>query len=67
MRILINGAGIAGLTLAYCLLRDNHDVIVAEKSPRLRDEGYMIDFFGAGYDAAESLGILRCFWNCGLK
>lgn len=58
MKILINGAGIAGLTLAYCLWRDGHDVVVTEKSPHLRDEGYMIDFFGPGYDAAEKLGLL---------
>jgi 2-polyprenyl-6-methoxyphenol hydroxylase-like FAD-dependent oxidoreductase len=35
MKILINGAGIAGLTLAYCLLRDSHDVLITEKSPAL--------------------------------
>jgi 2-polyprenyl-6-methoxyphenol hydroxylase-like FAD-dependent oxidoreductase len=31
---------------------------VLEKAHRLRDEGYMIDFFGSGYDAAERLGLL---------
>ena len=58
MKVLINGAGIAGLTLAYCLWRDGHDVVVTEKSPHLREEGYMIDFFGPGFDAAERLGLL---------
>ncbi len=58
MKVLIVGAGISGLTMALCLRRAGHAVVVLEKAPRLRDEGYMIDFFGSGYDAAERLGIL---------
>lgn len=59
MRILISGAGIAGLTLSYCLQRaGGHEITLVERSPALRDEGYMIDFFGSGYDAAERLGLL---------
>jgi 2-polyprenyl-6-methoxyphenol hydroxylase-like FAD-dependent oxidoreductase len=58
MNILISGAGIAGLTLAFWLSRDGHTVTVVEKSPALRDEGYMIDFFGPGYDVAELMGLL---------
>jgi 2-polyprenyl-6-methoxyphenol hydroxylase-like FAD-dependent oxidoreductase len=33
------------------------DVVVLERSPGPRSQGYMIDFFGAGYDAAEAMGI----------
>ena len=59
MRILISGAGIAGLALSYSLLRGgDHEITVVEKSPALREEGYMIDFFGSGYDAAERLDLL---------
>jgi 2-polyprenyl-6-methoxyphenol hydroxylase-like FAD-dependent oxidoreductase len=58
MRILICGAGIAGLSLAGCLGRHGHDVLVVDRSPRLRDGGYMIDFFGPGFDGAERLGLL---------
>ena len=58
MNVLISGGGIAGLTLALCLHRKGHQPLVVERSPHLRDEGYMIDFIGAGYDASESMGIL---------
>jgi len=58
MRVVIVGAGIAGLTLALCLGRAGHQVLIVERSPRLRGEGYMIDFFGSGYDAAERLGLI---------
>ena len=58
MKVLISGGGIAGLTLAFWLHRHGHEPLVLEKSPRLRDGGYMIDFFGPGYDASEKMGIL---------
>jgi 2-polyprenyl-6-methoxyphenol hydroxylase-like FAD-dependent oxidoreductase len=58
MHVLISGAGIAGLTLAYALQRRGIESTVIEKSPSLRTEGYMVDFFGSGYDAAEKLGLL---------
>jgi 2-polyprenyl-6-methoxyphenol hydroxylase-like FAD-dependent oxidoreductase len=58
MNVLISGGGIAGLTLALCLQRRGHEPLVVERSPQLRDEGYMIDFLGAGYDASEKMNIL---------
>ena len=58
MDVCIVGGGIAGLTLAYCLVERGDDVTIVEKSPSIRTEGYMIDFFGAGYDVAEKLGML---------
>jgi 2-polyprenyl-6-methoxyphenol hydroxylase-like FAD-dependent oxidoreductase len=61
MRVLVIGAGLAGLTLTFCLARNGHEVIVLERSPKLRGAGYMIDFFGSGYDAAERLGLLKKF------
>ena len=33
MRIIINGAGIAGPTLAYWLQRAGHEVLLVEASP----------------------------------
>lgn len=58
MRVLISGAGIAGLTAAFWLNRFGHDLTIVEKSPALRDGGYMIDFFASGYDVSEKMGIL---------
>ncbi len=58
MKVLISGGGIAGLTLAFWLHSHGHESLVLEKSSRLRDGGYMIDFFGPGYEASEKMGIL---------
>ena len=61
MKAIISGAGIAGLAAAYELGRAGWDVVVLEKADSLRDGGYMIDFFGPGYDAAEANGLLDAF------
>ena len=58
MRVLIVGAGIAGLTLAWWLRRRSHEVVIVERAPRLRGDGYMIDFFGSGYDVAERMRLI---------
>jgi len=58
MRVVICGAGIAGLSLAWCLERRGHEPLVVEYATQLRDRGYMMDFFGSGYDASERLGLL---------
>ncbi|MEO8524462.1 MAG: FAD-binding domain [Caldimonas sp.] len=58
MRIVINGAGIAGPSLAYWLAKSGHDVMLVEAAPRPRSGGYVIDFWGVGYDVAEKMGVL---------
>jgi 2-polyprenyl-6-methoxyphenol hydroxylase-like FAD-dependent oxidoreductase len=58
MKILINGAGVAGPTLAWWLARSNHEVTLVERAPALRSGGYVIDFWGAGYDIAERMGLI---------
>ena len=58
MHVLISGGGIAGLTLGLCLHRAGIDCSIVEQAPAARNEGYMVDFFGSGYDAAERLGLL---------
>jgi 2-polyprenyl-6-methoxyphenol hydroxylase-like FAD-dependent oxidoreductase len=58
MRIAINGAGIAGPTLAYWLHRSGHEPVLIERAPKFRTGGYVVDFWGAGYTVAERMGIL---------
>ncbi len=59
MNVLISGSGIAGLTLAWWLSHDGHHVVLVERGERLRGEGYMIDFFGSGWDVAERMGLIK--------
>src|SRR5271169_4369302 len=58
MRVLISGAGIAGPTLAYWLAQYGLQPTIIEKAPRLRTGGYVIDFWGAGFDIADRMGLL---------
>ena len=58
MKVLIVGAGIAGPTLAYWLLRAGHETTLVERAPELRRGGYLVDFWGAGFDVAERMGIV---------
>lgn len=57
-RILISGSGIAGPTLAYWLCRYGFTPTIVERAPALRTGGYVIDFWGAGYDVAERMHLL---------
>jgi 2-polyprenyl-6-methoxyphenol hydroxylase-like FAD-dependent oxidoreductase len=59
MQILISGAGIAGPTLAYWLAKYGFRPTLVEAAPRLRTGGYIIDFWGAGFDVAERMGLLE--------
>jgi 2-polyprenyl-6-methoxyphenol hydroxylase-like FAD-dependent oxidoreductase len=58
INILISGAGIAGLTLAFWLKKHGFNPVIVEKASSLREGGYMIDFWGLGFDVAEKMGIL---------
>lgn len=55
--ILISGDGIAGPTLAYWLLRRGFTPTIVEQSPSPRAGGYVIDFWGLGWDVAERMGL----------
>src|SRR5689334_3862030 len=67
MRIIINGAGIAGPTLAYWLRRASQEVLLVEAAPRLRSGGYVIDFWGVGCDIAEEMGLLPQIADLGYR
>jgi 2-polyprenyl-6-methoxyphenol hydroxylase-like FAD-dependent oxidoreductase len=56
--VLVCGAGIAGPTLAYWLKRAGFAPTLLERAPGLRSSGYVIDFWGLGYDIAEKMGLL---------
>jgi 2-polyprenyl-6-methoxyphenol hydroxylase-like FAD-dependent oxidoreductase len=58
MHAIVVGAGIAGLTVADQLARGGWSVTVVERAPAPRGQGYMIDFFGPGFDTAERIGLL---------
>ena len=57
-KVLICGAGIAGPTFAYWLKRSAFTPTLLERAPTLRTSGYVIDFWGLGYDIAEKMGFL---------
>jgi deazaflavin-dependent oxidoreductase (nitroreductase family) len=58
LKVLICGAGVAGLALAQRMQSHGWEVCVVEHAPGPRSQGYMLDFFGPGYDAAEAMGVL---------
>lgn len=57
--ILISGAGISGLTLAYWLQKHGFSPTIIEKRPDLHQRGYMIDFYGSGFDVIEKMGLIE--------
>ncbi|MGA8278333.1 MAG: FAD-binding domain [Rhodanobacteraceae bacterium] len=58
MRVVINGAGIAGTALACWLSKLGHEVLLVERASRVRTGGYVLNLWGVGYDAVERMGLL---------
>jgi 2-polyprenyl-6-methoxyphenol hydroxylase-like FAD-dependent oxidoreductase len=58
LNVLISGAGIAGPTLAFWLTKYGFAPTLVECAPALQTGGYVIDFWGRGYDIAEKMGLL---------
>jgi 2-polyprenyl-6-methoxyphenol hydroxylase-like FAD-dependent oxidoreductase len=56
--ILISGASVAGLALAYWLRRYGFDPTVVERAPAPREGGYAVDLRGAARKVAERMGIM---------
>ena len=65
--VLISGVGVAGPGLAFWL--DRHGLVptLVERAPALRRGGYVIDFWGAGYDIAEKMGVLPDLLRAGYQ
>jgi 2-polyprenyl-6-methoxyphenol hydroxylase-like FAD-dependent oxidoreductase len=57
VKAVICGAGIAGLALAHRLHHHGWEVHLVDHSPGPRPQGYMIDFFGPGYEALSAMGL----------
>jgi len=62
---LITGAGVAGPTLAYWLWRAGYRTTLVENASALRTGGYVVDFWGLGYDIAERMGLAADINNVG--
>lgn len=58
-RILISGAGIAGLTLAHWLARYGFKPTVVERAPGLRAGGNGVDLRGRAIEVAERMGVME--------
>ena len=58
MKVLVSGAGVAGPTLAFWLSRYGLEPTIVEKAPEMRTGGYIIDFWGLGFDVADRMGLL---------
>lgn len=67
MKILISGAGIAGPTVAYWLLKAGHTPVLVERAPKFRTGGYMIDFWGIGFDVAERMDLIAALRVAGYR
>ncbi len=55
--VLVSGAGIAGPALVHWLNAAGFKTTIVERAPELRAGGYVIDFWGLGYDIAERMGL----------
>ena len=57
MKVLISGAGLAGLTVAYWLRRYGFTTTIVERAPSLVTGGYKIDVRGTALQVLRRMGI----------
>jgi 2-polyprenyl-6-methoxyphenol hydroxylase-like FAD-dependent oxidoreductase len=67
MKIAINGAGIAGSTLAWWLKKYGFQPVLFEKAPSLRTGGYLVDFWGPGCEIMKKMGLFTELKNKSYK
>src|ERR1700689_3946961 len=58
MRILVSGAGMAGLSTGITLGAAGHDVSIVERANHLRVNGSPIDIRGDAIKVADKMGVL---------
>ncbi|SPF02460.1 FAD-dependent monooxygenase [Streptomyces sp. MA5143a] len=56
--VLVSGAGVAGLTLAYWLSRQGSHVTLVEKAATPRRGGYPVDVRGTAVEVVRRMGVL---------
>ncbi|MFF0250418.1 FAD-dependent monooxygenase [Streptosporangium sandarakinum] len=56
--VLISGAGVAGMSLAYWLHWQGYAVTVVERAAALRGTGYAVDFRGQAIGVLDGMGLL---------
>src|SRR5260370_23949972 len=57
LEILISGAGIAGPTVAYWLVRRGHRPVLVERTPDLCVGGHAVDIRGTALEVVEGMGL----------
>lgn len=57
LRVLVVGAGVAGISVARGLLRDGHDVTVFEQRPDVRAAGGAVTIWSHGETVLNQLGV----------
>ena len=65
--VLIAGAGIAGPALAFWLKAAGFEPTLMERANGLRSGGYVIDFWGLGYDIAERMALIAEIGRLGYR
>lgn len=58
-KVLVSGAGIAGLATAYWMNKSGYKVTVVDIAPELRIGGTAVDFRGSTLDIIKRMGILE--------
>lgn len=61
VRILISGAGIGGIALAFWLSKLGHSVTIVERFPGLRVNGLQLDLRGHGITVMKRMGLEDAF------